>query len=350
VKALTYHGKRSIQYEAVDDPAIEQPTDAVVKVSLAGICGSDLHVYHEREKGLDKGTVMGHEFTGEIVEIGRGVRRFTKGETVLSPFTTSCGECFFCRMGLTCRCTSGQLYGWVENGIGLQGAQAEYVRVPLADSTLHAVPHGMADEEALLLGDVFPTGYYCADMAGIEREGVYAVMGCGPVGLMAIVSARLLGAERIYAFDSVDYRLELARSFGAIPVNYTETDPLDIVMDATKGRGVDAVMEAVGSPDAQRTAIGLVRPGGTVSVVGVHTAPSFAFSPVEAYDKNLTYKTGRCPARHYMDRLIPLIHRGRLELKSVVSHRLPLEQGERGYGIFDEKLERCTKVVLETES
>ncbi|MDZ7363791.1 MAG: alcohol dehydrogenase family protein [candidate division KSB1 bacterium] len=346
--ALTFHGIETIKYESVPDPKIESPHDVIVKIRLAGICGSDLHVYHGREKGLDTGTVMGHEFVGEIVDWGKAVRKFRKGDLVFSPFTTNCGECFYCRKDLPCRCTSGQLFGWVQNGVGLHSGQAEFVRVPLADSTLLRVPKNVLPEEALLLGDVLSTGYFCADMAEIKSDGTYAVIGCGPVGLMAIIGARELGAERIYAIDTIPERLALAAKFGATLIDYQKENPLAVIRDVTEGRGADAVLEAVGSPAAARLALDLVRPGGILAVAGVHTEEHFAFSPAEAYDKNLTYKVGRCPARYYAERLIPIVEKKKYDLTSMISHRLPLAEGVRGYKIFAEKLEGCTKVILKT--
>lgn len=344
--ALTFHGKGKIKYESAPDPEIKSPGDAIIKVHLAGICGSDLHVYHEREKGLDLGAIMGHELVGEIVERGKDVRNFRQGDLVVSPFTTNCGNCFYCRKGLTSRCPAGQLLGWVQKGIGLQGTQAEYVRVPLADSSLFQVPEKVHTEAGLLMGDVLPTGYFCADMAEITPEGTYVSIGCGPVGLMAILSARELGAEKIYAIDKIPERLLLAAKFGAKPINFEHDDPIMILREATEGRGTDAVLEVVGNSAATRLAIDLVRPGGVIAVAGVHNEPHFPFSPAEAYDKNLTYKVGRCPARHYAQRLIPLVQKRQDELLAIISHRLPLAQGPKGYQIFDEKLEDCTKVVL----
>ncbi|HUV36074.1 MAG TPA: alcohol dehydrogenase family protein [Patescibacteria group bacterium] len=344
--ALTFHGKERIEYETVPDPRIMAPTDAIVEVTSTAICGSDLHIYHERETGLDIGTVMGHEFVGTVVEPGPDVANFKKGDPVMSPFTTSCGECFFCRRGLTCRCIHGELFGWVAGGAGLHGAQAEYVRVPLADSTLRLIPDRMTREEALLLGDVFPTGYFCAEMAGAGPDGVCAVIGCGPVGLMAILGARHLGAERVFAVDSIERRLDLAGQFGAIPLNYRELDAAAAVRDETDGRGADAVLDVVGSAEAGRSAYELVRPGGTIAVVGVHTEKHMPFSPAEAYDKNITYRVGRCPARHYMDRLIPVIEKMEHDITSIISHRLPLAEGPAAYRMFDEKRDDCTKVVL----
>ncbi|MEQ9424482.1 MAG: alcohol dehydrogenase family protein [Cyclobacteriaceae bacterium] len=346
MKALTFHGKESIRFESAPDPEIIQPTDAIVRVEWSAICGSDLHVYREHEKGLDQGTVMGHEFVGEIVETGSWVKGFNKGDHIVSPFTTSCGQCYYCQIGLTCRCTQGQLYGWVENGHGLHGAQAEYVRVPMADSTLFKIPEGANRREMLFIGDIFSTGFYCAEQAGIDPKKTYVVLGCGPVGLMAIAGAKEQGAENIFAVDSVEDRLVIAASFGAIPINLNQSSPVETIKAMTAGRGADAVMEVVGRPNAQRLAIDLVRPGGTISTVGVHTSPNFSFSPIEAYDKNLTFKIGRCPARHYMDRLSKIVLSGKYDFSTIISHELPLSEGPNAYDIFDKKKDGAMKILL----
>jgi threonine dehydrogenase-like Zn-dependent dehydrogenase len=290
---------------------------------------------------------MGHEFVGEIVAIGREVKSFQTGDIVSCPFTTNCGECFYCRIGLTARCTNGQLFGWVEKGNGLHGGQAEYVRVPLADATLLRLPEDVSLEEGLLLGDIFSTGYFCAEMADIHPNGTYAIIGCGPVGLLAIFGANDLGAGKIYAIDSVPERLALAEQFGAIPLNYQNENPIEIIHEFTDGRGADAILEVVGSRRAGRLAFDLVRPGGTISTVGVHTEKEMAFSPVEAYNKNITYKIGRCSARYYMEKLLPIVQSKKYDLSAIISHRLPLAEGVRGYEIFDNKLENCIKVILE---
>jgi threonine dehydrogenase-like Zn-dependent dehydrogenase len=289
---------------------------------------------------------MGHEFAGTVVAAGAGVRRFRSGDLVASPFTTSCGACFYCRSGLTSRCLSGQLFGWVEKGRGLHGAQAELVRVPLADSTLVPVPEGTPAELALLAGDVLATGWFGAESAGVAPGVVAAVVGCGPVGLMAVIAARELGAERIFALDAVPERLALASRYGAEPVDLGAGDATARIRDATEGRGPDAVVEAVGSADATRLAFDLVRPGGTLAAVGVHTESRLAFRPGEAYDKNLTYRAGRAPARRFIERLLPLVQSGRYDLGALISHRLPLADGPRGYDLFDRRLEGCTKVML----
>lgn len=347
MQALTFHGKERIEYESIDDPRIESPGDVIIRVTLTTVCGSDLHVYHERERGLDHGTAMGHEFIGEIVETGDAVSSFKNGDRVMCPFTTNCGECFYCRIGLTCRCVRGQLFGWIQDGNGLQGVQAELVRVPLADSTLMRIPEGVSDEEALFLCDIFPTGYFCADMAGIEPPGTYAVLGCGPVGLMAAVGAVAHGAKNLYSIDHVPYRLELAAALGATPIDLSRSDPIKVIGEATDGRGADAVLEVVGNEEAARLAFGLVRPGGIISTVGVHSKESRSFSLGKGYDKNITFRIGRCPARHYMERLIPLVQEKTYDITSIVSHRMPLSEGIEAYRIFDKKLDNASKILLE---
>lgn len=346
MRAITFIDLEQVQFETVDDPLILDAGDAIVKVSLAGICGSDLHVFHGRESGLDAGTVMGHEFVGEVVETGSAVTQIRKGMRVMSPFSTSCGNCFYCNSGLTSRCDRSRLFGWVENGEGLQGAQAEFVRVPDADGTLLELADGIDEGIGLLLGDILSTGYYCALRADVAAEGIFVVVGCGPVGLMTIAAARHLGATRLYAIDLVAERLTRATEFGAIAIDGTSENPVERIRADTDGRGADGVMEVVGSADAHRLAIDLLRPGGTLSVVGVHNEPQFSFTPAEAYDKNLTYRVGRCPARQIMEQLIPFARTESSKLSTLLSHHIPLEDGAEGYRIFDQKLDGCTKVVL----
>ena len=347
--ALTFHNLRDIRYTEAPDPAILAPADAIVRVQFTAVCGSDLHIYHGRESGLDVGTVMGHEFVGEIVETGTAVRRLRKGDRVVSPFTTNCGQCYYCRIGLTCRCEQGQLYGWVEGGHGLHGAQAEYVRVPLAEATLVPYDAGIDAGQALLTGDIMATGYFCADQAEVKPEGVYAVVGCGPVGLMAILGARARGAERVYAIDGIDERLAWAQQLGAMPIDFRAASPVEVLRAATQGRGADAVMEAVGSPEAGLLAYELVRPGGIISTVGVHTSPHFSFSPIDAYNKNLTYKIGRCPARHYMERLLHQIGEGQIDLSPFLARQMSLRDGAEAYARFDRKEPGYLKVLLAVE-
>jgi len=346
MRAITFHGPRQVRCEEVPEPALAGAGDALVRVRIAGICGSDLHPYRGAERGLDAGTVLGHEFVGEVVETAEGVRRLRVGDRVVSPFSTACGECFYCRSGLTSRCERGQLFGWVEGGVGLHGAQAELVRVPLADSTLVGLPPDVADEPALFAADILATGLFCAEMAEVGAGDTVVLLGCGPVGLMALQAARERGAALVLAVDSVPERLALAERLGAVPLDLAAGGVPERVRDATAGRGADAVLEVVGSPQATRLAIDVVRPGGRVAAAGFHTESAFSFAPGEAYDKNLTYRAGRCPARRLIDELLPALAEGRYELDAIVSHRLPLEEGPRGYDIFDRKLEGCTKVLL----
>jgi len=348
MQALTFGGKEIIAYSIVKDPELSDPSDAIVKITMAGICGSDLHVYHGRETGLDHGTVMGHEFTGIVEETGSAVKKFKKGSKVLSPFTTSCGECFYCLIGLTCRCEKGNLFGWVEKGHGLHGAQATYIRVPMADSTLVPLSNDLSEKKGLLLGDVFSTGYFCADNAGIKPAGVYVVIGCGPVGLMTIIAAKHLGAKTLFAIDFVPERLAIAQKFGAIPLNPSLTSVKDEILSSTNGRGADSVMEVVGSDKSLKLAIDLIRPGGTISSVGVHTAKHFSFSPGEAYDKNLTYKSGRCPARFYSEKLLREEVPQQYAIEEIITHEFLLADGATAYEVFDKKLDNCIKAVLRT--
>jgi 2-desacetyl-2-hydroxyethyl bacteriochlorophyllide A dehydrogenase len=346
---LLFQGPHTIAYETLDDPQLVRPSDAIVRVNLAGLCGSDLHVYHGHETGIDQGTAMGHEFVGEVVEIGAEVRQFAVGDRVVSPFTCNCGDCAACSAALTSRCDHSQLFGWIENGNGLHGGQAEYVRVPHADATLLRLPESVSPEAGLLLGDNFATGYFCTELAEVGQGGTYLVLGCGAVGLLAVASAVHRGAERVYAYDPVGERLQTAESFGAIPITNTE-QLLPMVLDATDGSGVDGVLEVVGNASAQRIAFDAVRLGGTIASIGVHTptsTPNFAFTPAECFDKNVTYRAGRCPARHYMGKLLPILEQGKLPIEQVITQRLPLADGAEAYRNFSERQPGWTKAVFD---
>ena len=345
MRAITFHGIEILEYEDVPDPRLVDGGDVVVRVSAAGICGSDLHPYFGRETGLDVGTVMGHELVGEVVEVGRAVVGFRVGDRVVAPFTTSCGTCFYCSTGLTARCGRGQLFGWVEDGRGLHGAQAEYVRVPLADGTLVAVGEGLDDAVALLAGDILSTAAFGADLAAVTDGDVVAVVGCGPVGLLAIRTVLGRGARAVVAVDRVASRLETAVRFGATPADLGGA-PRVVVDELTQGRGADAAIEAVGSASATRTAADLLRPGGRLAALGVHTEPHLALSPGELYDRNLTYAAGRCPARRYMPASLELAARDAELIGSLISHRLPLAEGVEAYRRFAAREPGWNKVVL----
>lgn len=346
MRAVTFHAPRQIACSDVSEPRLEHDGDVVLRVDLAAICGSDLHVYRGVERGLDAGTVLGHEFLGTVVAAGPAVGRFRPGARAVSPFSTSCGRCFFCARGLTSRCVESQLFGWVEREHGLHGGQAEYVRVPNAEGTLVALPATIPEEQALLAGDVLSTGFHAAENGGVGPGDVVLVLGLGPVGLCAVLGARELGAAAVLAVDSVPERLELAARFGAQPLTLGRDDLAALVRARSDGRGADVVIEAVGHPDASRLAWELVRVGGTISAPGVHNEPHLAFSPGQIYDKNLTYRAGRAPARATMERMLALLAARAFDLAELFSHRMPLAEAPRGYELFDQKRERCTKVLL----
>ena len=354
MKAICFEQVCRVSVTSLPDPVISAPTDAIVRVQLAGLCGSDLHPFFGRESGLDIGTAMGHEFVGSVVEVGEQVRGFSIGDVVCSPFTTSCGRCFYCESGLTSRCKYGQLFGWRQHERGLHGGQAEYVRVPLADGTLCRLPDGVDHDSALLLGDNLSTAYFGIRLAVTRRQlderaalenQVLVVIGCGTVGLLAVQLARKLGASKLIAIDPNESRLEIAKRLGAMV--FTDADSAKSHVDAlTDVRGADCVMEFVGLPEAQRAAFDLLRPGGRMSVIGCHCTPDFAFTPVEAYDKNLSINTGRCPARRIMDELPARIDLKSLDLSWCITHRFPVEDGVQAYETFSQRKDGCVKAVI----
>lgn len=344
MRAVVFAGAGRVEVATVADPALLAAGDVLVRTEVAGLCGSDLHVYRGVERGLDPGTPMGHELLGTVVATGAAVRHFRAGDRVVAPFSTSCGECFFCLAGLTARCERGQLFGWVQEGRGLAGCQAELVRVPLADTTLEAVPEGLPAAEALLAGDVLATGWFGVAQGGAGAGSTVAVVGCGAVGLCAVAVARELGAERVLAVDPSPTRRALAARFGGEPAS--PEDAAERARAATAGRGVDLVVEAVGSPAASALAFDLVRAGGTLCAVGVHHEPALAIAPGALYDRNLTYRAGRCPARAYLQPALALLAARRLPLGDLVSHRLTLEEAPAAYEAFDRRATGWVKVVF----
>ena len=396
MKAITLASIGAVELAERPEPRLERAGDALVRVTTAGICGSDVHVVEGRDRGVRLGTILGHEFVGVVEELGAGVRGLAVGDRVVAPFTVSCGACFYCRRGLTARCEQSEGFGFVsDSGRGLQGAQAELVRVPLADSSLLRVPPlapdgaAVTDEEVLLLGDVFSTAYSCVESAGVGPGDTLVVVGCGPVGLLCVVAARWLGAGAVVAIDSVDYRLDKAAALGATPIDLGrparvgsvgsplgETDtslrsplgeahsalrsPLGanitlrrpaalaqtVVADLTAGRGADAAVEAAGSAAALDLAQQLVRPGGVVSIAAYHTDAVYPLPIHAAYLKNLTLRIGRCSARVVMERLLPRVLAERPPLTEIISHVLPLADGPRGYELFRRRRESAIKVLL----
>ncbi|HVR11095.1 MAG TPA: alcohol dehydrogenase catalytic domain-containing protein [Thermoanaerobaculia bacterium] len=357
MRAIVLRGIGSVELAERPEPRLEQPGDALVRVTTAAICGSDLHVVEGRDRGVRPGTILGHELVGVVEALAGEVPGLAAGDRVLAPFTVSCGECFFCRRGLTARCVRSQCFGFVDDrGEGLEGAQAELVRVPLAASTLLRVPAArpdgtaVADEDVLFLGDVFSTAVACAEGAAFAAGDTVAVIGCGPIGLLSVVAARWLGAGAVVAVDSIDYRLDKAAALGATVVNLGRDGGAGalsrVLAELTEGRGADAALEAVGTAAALDLALQAVRPGGVVSVAGYHTADVFALPVHAAYAKNLTLRFGRCSARAMMERLLPRVLAERLPLTEIISHVLPLRDGPRGYELFGRRQDAAIKVLL----
>lgn len=336
---------KQVRTQPLADPVIQNSLDAIVQVEMAGLCGSDLHPFFGRETGLDVGTVMGHEFVGRVIEVGPEVTNLKVGDRVSCPFSTNCGNCFYCNIGLTSRCIYNQLFGWRQDSQGLHGGQAEFVLVPNANGSLVHVGDSISNETALLLGDNLSTGFYCAEMAAIHSDGVYLVIGCGTVGLLTILAAQYLGAKKIVAFDLVPERLKMAEQLGASTAS-TEEAALQEIRSATKGRGADGVMELVGLLPAQEFAYQAIRPGGIMSTIGCHCTPNFGFSPTDAYDKNITYRTGRCPARHYMDQLLPKLTELPMDIGSLITHQFSLSESEKAYDVFSNRKDGCVKAAF----
>ena len=347
MKAVIFHGKGDVRVETVPDPAIEQPTDAIVKITTSAICGSDLHPYHGRV-GVGDVFPIGHEFVGVVEEVGPEVRGVRPGDRVVAPFSVSCGSCYTCRNGLPSQCeTTGRgVFGMGVRRGSFPGAQAEYIRVPFAAYMLEPFAPGLGDDQMIFLADILPTGYFCAEGAGIRPGDTVALFGCGPVGLCALMAAQLFGPAQVLAVDRVAYRLALAKSLGAVPIDADRDDPAAAIQERTAGRGADVALEAVGHESALSMALRAVRPGGTVSVVGVYVEEVFPFPIGQAFVKGVTLRIGTCPARQYIRRLMSLLATGRLDLSRLITHRLPLTQAPAGYRIFDRKEENAVKMLL----
>lgn len=338
MRGLVLDGVRSVSYRTdLPWPMLAADDEVVVSVQCAGLCGSDLHPYEGREQ-VRFGVVAGHEAVGEVVAAGDGVRRFATGDRVLVPFTTSCGSCWACGHGLSSRCREGALFGYgpahTPDAPALHGGQAELLKVPLADGTLVGVPDGMTDEVALLLADNFPTGWYAAERAEAGAADVVVVVGLGAVGLSAIIAAFTLGAPAVVAVDPVEERRRRAAALGASAVT-PEAAPAALAKAAEQGRA-SSVIDAAGTAAAQALAFSLVRPGGTLSVIAVQTAEQLAFSPVAAYDANITMRFGRAPVRSLLEQIMPRLGNGLdIPVDIIVSHpRIPFEQGPDAYRRF----------------
>ena len=388
MKATCWAGKQKMEVRNVPDPKILNQNDCIVKVTSTAICGSDLHLYNGFNPFMEPGDILGHEFMGEIVEVGKNVKKVAVGDRVVVPFPISCGACLACQAGLFSVCqntnpnayiaekmlghSTAGIFGYSHLTGGYAGGQSEYVRVPFADVGPLKVPEGMTDEQALFLSDILPTGYMGAEMCNIKPGDTVAVWGCGPVGQFAIASAYLLGAEKVIAIDRFDYRLRMAsEKAGAVTVNYDEVDRVSNVLnDLTGGRGPDHCIDAVGAeghthgvmyvhdrakqfvrmqtdrPIALREAIYACAPGGTVSVVGVYAGIMDKFPINAVMNKGLTIKTGQCHVHKYMQPLLERIQKGELDPTFIITHRMKLEDAAEGYRIFNDKEDNCEKVVL----
>src|SRR5436309_6399473 len=343
MRALTFQAEGDVKVTEVPKPGIKSSGDALVKVTLGSVCGSDLHILHGHTP-MNPGAVLGHEFVGVVEEVGGEVKRFKAGDRVVSSFFTSCGHCVLCRKGWFNQCVDKATFGHGEYFGGLGGGQAEYVVVPNADHTMELIPAGMPDEQAIFVGDILATGFFGAERAEIKAGDVVAVVGAGPVGLMATMCAQLFGPAKTFVIDMVESRLEIAQELGGIPINAKERHPVEAIEDATGGIGADSSIEAVGLLAAVDTAIHCVRGGGTISMVGVPSAVQGDFPYLRMWLKSLTFRAGWCNVQMYMRPLLDLIEAGRLPAETTISHRMKLDQAEEAYKIFDAR--EATKIVL----
>ncbi len=387
MKALCWYGREDVRVETVPDPHIINPRDAIIKITSTAICGSDLHLYDGFVPTLEAGDILGHEFMGEVVEVGPKVTNLRAGDRVVVPFTIACGHCYFCQNNLWSLCDNSnpnawvaeQLMGYSPSGLfgythmmgGYAGGQAQYARVPFADVGPMKVPDHLTDEQVLFLTDIFPTGYMAAENCDIKEGQVIAIWGCGPVGQFAIRSAKMLGAGRVIAIDTVPERLEMARQGGAETIDYMQhNDIVSTLADMTGGMGPDACIDAVGMeadghtlgawydfakqkmrleldrPNAFRQVLLACRKGGTVSVPGVYAGFLDSIPFGAAMNKGLTIRTGQTHMMKYMKPLLDRIERREIDPSFVISHRLRLDDAPLGYKIFRDKEDHCTKVVL----
>lgn len=387
MKANCWIGKQDVRVETVADPKLLNERDAIVRVTSTAICGSDLHLYDGFVPTMESGDVLGHEFMGDIVEVGRGVQNLQKGDRVVVPFPIACGSCFTCQRGLFSVCENSNPNAWMAEKLwghspaglfgyshllgGFAGGQAEYVRVPFADVGPLKVPEHLTDDQVLFLSDIFPTGYMGAEMCNIQPGDTIAVWGCGPVGQFAMKSAFLLGAERVIGIDRFPERLRMARErVGAETINYEEANPLPELKEMTGGRGPDACIDAVGMeahtpgfvgaydrakqalmletdrPIALREAIMACRNGGTVSVIGVYGGFIDKFPMGSMMNRSITIRTGQCHVHKYLKPLLERIQNGEIDPSFVITHHMPLSQAPEGYAMFKDKQDECIKVVL----
>jgi alcohol dehydrogenase len=347
MKAMVYHGPGEVAWEQVPDATINHPTDAVVRVDAVTICGTDLHILGGDVPEVTPGRILGHEAVGTVTAIGTAVQRLAVGDRVLVSCITACGSCHYCRDSVYGQCRGGG--GWILGHL-IDGTQAEYVRVPFADNSTHKVPDGITDEQMIVLADILPTSYEVGVLNGKVRPAdVVAIVGAGPIGLAAILTARLYSPSHIVAIDLADARLEAARKFGAdIVVNSGREDPEAVISELTAGMGADVTMEAVGTPQTFELAVRLVRPGGHVANVGVHGAPA-TLHLEDIWIKNLTITTGLVDT-YSTPTLIGLVASHQLDTSPMVTHRFKLDEFEAAYDVFGRAAETGALKVLLTAS
>lgn len=343
MKALLYRGPRDIRYESFDDPKLAADTDAVVKMDKCGICGSDLHIYHGEGFSPDLGFCVGHEAVGEVVEVGRGVRRLKAGDKVMLSAAVGCGSCPACLAGHINRCETGgaACYGLSHR---LEGCQAEGIRVPMADFNARAIPEGITADQALMLTDNLPTAWFGCVNAAIEPGKRVGVVGLGPIGLMAVESAFVMGASEVYAIDLVPERRAIAEKLGAIPVD--GANAVETIAAATKMKMLDCVVEAVGSDATIKMALMLAGLRGHVSVIGVNQTRDFAFPMGLSFVKGLTFHIGTCSVQSHWPELVPLIRNGRLHPEKFITHEMKLSEGAEAYRLFDARQKGALKTVM----
>lgn len=342
MKALVYKAPSRVEVTDVDKPRIEQPTDAIVRVTTAGICGSDLHIYHGAPFAAE-GLTVGHEFVGLVDELGPAVQNFEFGERVYVEAGFRCGICEPCKQQLPF-CPNGGIFGTATPLGTLQGGQAEFVRVPMAQRIMHKFPEHLSDEDVILLTDNLPTGYTAADWGAIRPGDVVAAYGCGPVGLCALACVKMFDPARVYAIDLLDYRLEAAQKLGCIPINASKEDPVARIRMDTTLVGADVALETVGAPATLTNAFRTVKPGGTVSSVGIF-GQDVTIPITELMVPTLTLRMGIASAES-LPRLQAKVERGELDLKFILTHTFPLAEGARAYELFDRKEDNVLKVLL----
>lgn len=347
MKGLVFKKANKVAVEEVPDPKIEEDSDAIVRVTTAPICGSDLHLYNGRVPGLTEGTVIGHELVGIVEDVGAAVRKVKPGDRVIGSFVIPCGKCWWCQREEYNNCDNGNFralgYGIFSGD--LQGAQAEKVRMPNADITLLPVGEDLTDEQVVFAGDILTTGYYAAKIARISEGDTVAVLGCGPVGLFTLQYASLLKPGLLLGLDSVEDRLQLAEKIGATPIDITKRNPVTALAELTDGRGADIAIDCVGEEKAFQSAYEMLRSGGHLVVVGVYVELEYPFPLGEAWRKNIQITfSGVTPIPRYWEQTLDEVKAGRVDPTIIISHTLPLDEGAIGYELFASK--QATKVIL----